>query len=145
MGIWLIRLSHTVAHHSRSTSRPTTRILHPQTPSSIPNSTRRSNQASKRETLHNQRVSQIWDRHHDVYVLACGLICCWLLLIAVMPADARHRHFLLFYRSNSRLFFANSYTGPSGTVKLAKKEAAPKPAAASTKEKKPAAKVHPLA
>lgn len=30
--------------------------------------------------------------------------------------------------------------GPSGTVKLAKKEAAPKPAAASTKEKKPAAK-----
>ena len=40
------------------------------------------------------------------------------------------------------MFIADSHTGPSGTVKLAKKEAAAKPAAASTKEKKPAAKVH---
>lgn len=47
--------------------------------------------------------------------------------------------------SHSRMCFTNSNTGPSGTVKLAKKEAAAKPAAASTKEKKPAAKVHLLA
>ena len=37
--------------------------------------------------------------------------------------------------------FTNDHTGPSGTVKLAKKEAVAKPTAASTKEKKPAAKV----
>lgn len=43
------------------------------------------------------------------------------------------------------MLFANSHTGPSGTVKLAKKEPAAKPAASSTKEKKPAAKVHILA
>ena len=51
----------------------------------------------------------------------------------------------LLYHSRSRMLFANSHTGPSGTVKLAKKEPAAKPAASSTKEKKPAAKVHFLA
>lgn len=49
------------------------------------------------------------------------------------------------HRSQSRIIVADNHTGPSGTVKLAKKEAAAKPAAASTKEKKPAAKVHLLA
>ena len=69
-----------------------------------------------------------------------------------MAADACHRYLprrrftvykiiRSFYHSQSRIFVANSYTGPSGTVKLAKKEAAAKPAVASTKEKKPAAKV----
>ena len=53
-----------------------------------------------------------------------------------------HKIIHLFDRSQSNMFIADSHTGPSGTVKLAKKEAAAKPAAASTKEKKPAAKVH---
>ena len=47
----------------------------------------------------------------------------------------------LFYHSQSSMFFTNSHTGPSGTVKLAKKEPAAKPTAAS-KDKKPAAKVN---
>lgn len=69
-----------------------------------------------------------------------------------MAADPRHRrrqrrdfppHIIrVFYHLQARSFFSNSHPGPSGTVKLAKKEPAPKPAAASTKEKKPAAKVH---
>lgn len=45
----------------------------------------------------------------------------------------------------SMMFFANGHTGPSGTVKLAKKEPAAKPAAASAKEKKPIGRVHTLA
>ena len=152
MGIWLTQLLPTVALHSRSTSRPTIRTLHPRTPSSIPSSTRRSNQASKRETSHNQRVRQIWYRSCDVCVLACKLPCCGILFVALMAADACHRclprrRFIVykimrsFYYSQSRVSVANIYTGPSGTVKLAKKEAAAKPAVASTKEKKPAAKV----
>lgn len=73
-----------------------------------------------------------------------------------MAADSRHRRlpqhrfppckiFRFFNRSQSRMCFTNDHTGPSGTVKLAKKEAVAKPTAASTKEKKPAAKVHLLA
>ena len=45
--------------------------------------------------------------------------------------------------SQSSMSFSNTHTGPSGTVKLAKKEPAAKPTAAA-KEKKPAAKVHRL-
>lgn len=72
-----------------------------------------------------------------------------------MAADARrcrlhHRLTLYlilyaFHSAKSLTFFANRHTGPSGTVKLAKKEPAAKPAAASAKEKKPIAKVHTLA
>lgn len=52
------------------------------------------------------------------------------------------QHIAFFsHRSRCRVFVANCHTGPSGTVKLAKKEAAAKPAAA-TKKEKPAAKVH---
>ncbi len=152
MVLWLTQSSHQVALHSRSTSRPTIRTLRPPTPSSIPNSTRRSNLAWRRETSHNQRVRQIWRRCCDAHVLPCNLPCCCLLLVVPIDADAYHRCLRRrftpykiihsFDRSQSSMFIANSHTGPSGTVKLAKKEAAAKPAAASTKEKKPAAKVH---
>ena len=152
MGFWLIQLSPTVALPSRSTLRPTTRTLRPQMLSSIPSSTRRSNQGLKRETSHNQRVRQSLNGSFDLHVLACKLPCCCLLRVAVMVTDARRRRRLQtrrflpykmirsFYHSRSRFLSADNYTGPSGTVKLAKKEAAAKPAAA--KEKKPAAKVH---
>ncbi len=152
MVLWLTQSSHPVALHSRSTSRPTIRTLHPPTPSSIPNSTRRSNLALRRETSHNQRVRKIWRRCCDVHVFSCNLPCCCLLLVVLIAAYAPHRcprrrftpykMIHSFDLSQSRMFIANSHTGPSGTVKLAKKEAAAKLAAASTKEKKPAAKVH---
>ena len=74
------------------------------------------------------------------------------MFVTVVAEDACHRRFpslyflpykmiRSFHHSQPRTLFANSHSGPSGTVKLAKKEAAPK-AAATTKEKKPAAKVH---
>ena len=150
-GYLLIQLSHTVALHSRSISRPTTRTSLPQTPSLILNSTRRSSQASRKETSHNQRVRHILHTSYNVHVLSCcishlsSLACC---------GDGSHRmsslpptrHFppykmTRYFCSPSRVFFAHSCIGPSGTVKLAKKVPVAKPAAASTKEKKPAAKV----
>ena len=73
MGIWLIESSHTAGLHSRSILRPTIRTSHPQTLSSTPNSTKRSNQALKRAISHNQRVRQIWQRPYDIHVLACHL------------------------------------------------------------------------
>ena len=160
MGIWLTQVSHTVVLHSRSTSRPTTRTSQPRTPSSIPSSTRRSNQASRKVTLHNQRVRSIWCRSYDDHMQACNHSCRCACIVVLMTAVARHRRCHRLYFTSHKMIrsFALSFTllsptiqnvltknhtGPSGTVKLAKKEPAPRPAGAS-KEKKPAAKVHRL-
>ena len=151
MDIWLTQLSHAVALHSRSISRPTIRTSPRPTPSLTPNSIRPSNQELKRESLHNQRVRQIWHRFCDIYLLARDILCCCLLLVAILAGDTRHRRLLHhrfiayksicpFYHSQSSIFFSNTRTGPSGTVKLAKKEPAAKTPSAA-KEKKPAAKV----